>query len=65
MTTAVANQETEFSITDTKAYDHVVTLSTQDDTKLLKQSKSGFKRKNNRNKYQSKKSTERQNQYLD
>ena len=33
--------------------------------KLLEQFKSGFKRTINRNKYQSRKSIERQNQYLD
>ena len=33
-----------FRITDTKLYIPVVTLSTQDNTKLLKQIKSGFKR---------------------
>ena len=53
-----------FSITDTKHYIPVATLSTQDNTKLLKVFKSSFKRKINWNKYQSKFSTERQNQYL-
>ena len=33
-----------FEITDTKLYVPVVTLSTQDNPKLLQQSKSGFKR---------------------
>ena len=32
-----ANQEPAFTITDTKLYVHVVTLSTQDNVKLLKQ----------------------------
>ena len=32
-----------FEITDTKLYVPVVTLSTQDNSKLLQQSKSGFK----------------------
>ena len=41
-----------------------VTLSTQDNTKLLEQLKSHFKRKINWNKYQTKVSTERVNQYL-
>ena len=50
--------------TDTKLYDPVVTLSTQDNTKLL-QLKSGFKRTINWNRYQLKVSPERQNQYLD
>ena len=35
---------TKFKITDTKLYAPVVTLSTQDSEKLLKQLKSGFKR---------------------
>ena len=38
-----ANQATTFAITDTKLYVTFVTLSTQDDAKLLQQSKSGFK----------------------
>ena len=45
-----ANQATTFSITDTKPYVPVVTLSTQDNTKLIEQLKSGFKRTINRNK---------------
>ena len=32
-----------FAITDTKLYDPVMTLSTQDNTKLLQKLKSGFK----------------------
>ena len=63
--TAVANQGTTFSITDRKLYVPVVTLSTQDNTKLLEQLKSGFKRTINWKKTPQKKSTERQNQYLD
>ena len=63
--TNVAAQVTTFSITDTKLYVPVVTLSTQDSAKLLEQLKSGFKRTINRNKYQTKISTEIQNQYLD
>ena len=54
-----------FSITDTKLYVPVVTLSTQDNAKLLEQLKSGFKKTNNWSKRQTKVSTERQNQYLD
>ena len=42
-----ANQATTFAITDTNLYVPVVALSTQDNAKLLKQLKSGFKRKNN------------------
>ena len=53
------------TITDTKLYVPVVTFSTKDNAKLLEQLKSGFKRTINWNKYQSKISTEAQNQYLD
>ena len=45
--------EGKFAITDTKLYVAVVTLSTQDNAKLLQQLKSGFKRTINWNKYQS------------
>ena len=44
----------KFEITDTKLYIPVVTLSTQENTKLLQQLKSGFKRVINWNKYLSK-----------
>ena len=57
--------EVTFAITDTTIYVPVVTLSTRDNVKLLEQLKSGFKRTINRNKYSSKVSIERQNQYLD
>ena len=43
-----------FEITDTKLYVPVVTLSTQENAKLLQQLKSGFKRVINWNKYLSK-----------
>ena len=43
-----------FEITDTKFYFPVITLSTQDNSKLLQQLKSGFKIVNNWNKYLSK-----------
>ena len=43
-----------FTITDTKLYVPIVTLSTQDNAKLLQQLKSGFKRVINWNKYLSK-----------
>ena len=36
--------EAKFAITETKLYFPVVTLSTQDNAKLLQQLKSGFKR---------------------
>ena len=41
---AAVNQATTFAITYTKLYVPIVTLSTQDNAKLLKQLKSGFKR---------------------
>ena len=44
----------KFAITDTKLYVPVVTLSTKENTKLLQQLKSGFKRVINWNKYLSK-----------
>ena len=44
LVTVVTDQETKFSITDTKPYVPVVTLSTQENVKLLEQLKSGFKR---------------------
>ena len=62
--TNVAAQQT-FSITDTKLCVPVVTLSTQDNAKLLEQLKSGFKRTINCYKYQQNVSAERINQYLD
>ena len=43
----------------------MVTLSTQDNAKMLGQLKLGFERTINWNKYQSRVSTERKNQYLD
>ena len=43
-----------FEITDTKLYVTIVTLSTEDNAKLLQQLKSGFKRVVNWNKYLSK-----------
>ena len=46
-----ANQNATFEITDTKLYVPVVTLSTQDSSKLLHQLKSGFKRVINWNTY--------------
>ena len=52
--TNVANQNATFEISDTKLYVPVVTLSTQDNSKLLQQLKSGFKRVINWNKYISK-----------
>ena len=54
-----------FAITDTKRYVPVVTLSTQDNAKLLEQLKSGFKRTINWSKYESKLSVQTPNPYLD
>ena len=51
---ADANQATTFEITDTKLYVPVVTSSTEDNAKLLRQLKSGFKRRINWNKHHSK-----------
>ena len=53
-----------FAITDTKLDAQVVTLSTQGNTKMLQQLKSGFKRTINWNKYQSDPKTYARNQYL-
>ena len=39
-----ANGKTKFAITDTKRYVPIVTLSTQENAKMLEQLKSGFKR---------------------
>ena len=48
------NQNATFTITDTKLYVPVVTLSTQENTKFFQRLKSGFKRVINWNKYLSK-----------
>ena len=61
----VTGQEPTFTITDTKLYVPVVTLSTQDNAKLLEQLKSGFKKTINWNKYEPKVTVDQQNQYLD
>ena len=42
ISTAVPNLGATFAITDTKLYTPIVTLSTQDNVKLLDQLKSGF-----------------------
>ena len=59
------SQTTTFSITDRKLYLPAVTLSTQDNAKVLERLKYGFKRKIDWNKYHTKVSTERVNRYLD
>ena len=51
VSTNIVNQGATFTITDTRLYVPVVTLSTQENTKLLQQLKSGFKRAINWNKY--------------
>ena len=56
--------QTKFAITETKLYVPVVTLSTQDNAKLLQQLKSGFKRTINWNKYKSNIKTFAENRYL-
>ena len=47
-----ANQAATFTITDTKLYVPVATLSTDHNAKLLQQLKSGFKRTIDWNKFQ-------------
>ena len=56
---------TTFTITNTKIYVPVVTLSNQDNAKLLEQLKSGFKRTSNSSKYDPKVSVQAPNPYLD
>ena len=53
-----------FTIVDTKRFVAVVTLSTQDNAKLLQQLNFGFKRTINLNKYQIDPKTYAQNRYL-
>ena len=59
------NGQIKFKITDTKLYVPVVTLSTEDNKKLLQQLQLGFKGTINWSKYQTKVSTEGVNQFLD
>ena len=59
-----ANQAATFAINDTELDVPVVTLSTQDYSKLLQQLKSGFKRTINWNKNQSKVTTQAQSKYF-
>ena len=63
--TSSATEARKFIITYTKLYVPVVTLSTQDNMKLLKQLESGFKIINNKNKYQSKLTGQAQIRYLE
>ena len=60
-----ADQDTTFSIPDGTFYVPLVTLSIQDNAKLLKQLKSGFRKTINWNKYQSKVLTERQDYLIE
>ena len=62
----ITNSEGEgkSAITETKLYVPVVTLSTQDNAKLLQQLKFGFKRTINWNKYESNVKAFAQNRYL-
>ena len=62
--TNVNNQVPTFTITETNLHVPVVTLSTQDNAKLLTQLKSGFERAINWNKYLSKTELLRQNPNL-
>ena len=62
--TDVANQVPTFTITETNLYVPVVTLSTQDNAKLLAQLKSGFKRTISWNEYLSKPELLAQNENL-
>ena len=57
----VAPSGAKFKITDTKLYVPVVTLSKENDTKLLEQLKSGFKRTIKWNKYRSQMTIQPQN----
>ena len=54
----------KFAITETKFYVPVITVSPQDNAKLLQQLKSGFKRTINWNEYESNPKTFAKNRYL-
>ena len=54
VSTNIANQGAKFTITNTRLYVPIITLSTQENAKLLQQLKSGFKKVINWNKYLSK-----------
>ena len=59
-----ATGQTKSAITETKLYVPALTLSTEDNAKLLQQLKSNFKRKINWNKHESSVKTFAQNRYL-
>ena len=61
---AASDQQTTFTVTDTKIYVPVVALSTQDKAKILQQLKTEIKRIIVSNKYSSKVLTLARNQYL-
>ena len=61
----VNNQNPTFQINNTKLYVPIVTLSTQENIKLLKQLEFGFKGANNQNKYLAKTTNQAQNRFLD
>ena len=63
MSSAAENQAATSKITDTKCHVPIVTLSTQDNAKLLQQLESDFKKINNWN--QSEVTIQVQNRYLD
>ena len=65
MVGTAANQHLHFQIAESKIYVPVVTLSTQDNIKLLKQLELGFKRTINWKKYLPKTENQAQNRYLD
>ena len=60
----IDGKEPTFTITDTKLYVPVLTLSTQDNAKLLEHLKLGFKRTINWNKYEPKVAVGQQNRYV-
>ena len=64
MYTNVASPDATFEITETRLYVPVITLSTQDDAKLLPQLKSGFNKIINWNKYLTKPELLRRNPNL-
>ena len=64
VSTDIANQNATFAITVTKLYVPVITLSPQDNEKLLEQLQSGFKRVINWNKYLTKQELLSQNPNL-
>ena len=59
-----SDEKPKFAISDTKLYVPVVTLSVQDNEKLLQQLKTGLNRTINWNKYQSEPTIQTRNRYL-